>query len=180
MRRFIALSLLVLIFFNTVGYYALLKYELATTRHVEIAGLPKEAFDIIKLPASLYSHLEDSQFEIIDEEFSVGEKTYNSVKQRVINDTLEIYCLRNFKKEALQQLANALSIENSSGKLNFPATKSLIKAAFKDYLLNLPPDVVRQSVLVVTQTNTTLTARNTSILPNPFLAIHAPPPDVVA
>lgn len=172
--------------FNAFGYYVLLGFEQAHTRHIEIAGLPEEAFEIIKLPASLYVHLEDSEFEIVENQFQTEDgRTYNSVKQRIVNDSLEIYCLRNFDSEHLEQLRAALSTQQDDdatiSQKGFPLPqKSVSKTFFKDYLLNpLPAAVAIQHFFVVKlQKDTKLKAKNDDLPTSPLLTIHAPPPNL--
>lgn len=185
MKRCILSSLvLALVIFNAFGYYVLLGFEQAQARHVEIAGLPDEAFEVIKLPASLYVHLEDSDFEVVDHQFTTRDgRTYNSVKQRIVNDSLEIYCLRNFRSEQLTELSNDLATQHDGdsvrGKTGFPAPqKSISKAFFKDYLSNPAPlAVVRPFFVVKLQKNTKSKPQNDDLPLSPFFHIHAPPPN---
>ncbi len=181
LKRLVAISFLLLLLFNAFGYYLLFGYEQAQARRQAVQTLqeiPESAFMVVKMLVSPYAHVEDRDFEYVEGEFKRDGKTYNFVKKRIVNDTLELYCLNNQRQDQLTTQFNDFIKENFlNGKTsqNTP-TKQLFKSFLKDYipldiyslLLNTPSDT--EGVTVVVAPDDTLSIG--------FLSTTSPPPNV--
>lgn len=178
-RPFAAIFLLVLLLYNAFGYYALLAYEISQTRQFQLRELPDDAFSVVKIPVALYTHVEDTDFEYLEDVISYHGKTYNMVKKRVKNDTLHIYTLRNYRHEqAVSQLnsyvKDHISIEKSTKST---PTKKLIQAFLKDY--------IQENVYIFCQSPNKIADKYPQIVIAPsdkltsvFLPYTIPPPEV--
>ena len=183
MKRLVAISLLGLLLFNAFGYYVLFAYEQAEARRLQLAELPDSAFDIIKLPASTYVHLEDTPFEYVNGEFQVGGKTYQTVKQRIVNDVLEIYCLRNVRADQITAKFNDFvqdqMVWKSNTSHNDSPTKQLLKSFLKDYIPNNAHQFTR---LFASNTEGSVAVKiravNDAFLASAVVECISPPPEV--
>jgi hypothetical protein len=182
MQRLTVIPLLGLLLFNAFGYYFLSGYQQEQAKHLAISQIKDAHFTLIKLPASLYVHLEDTDFEYLDQVFEYKNETYNKVKQRIFNDTLEIYCVRNVKHEKLKAHFN----DYVNGQLNFDDNKESSKnSPLKQLLTNFLKEYITDSPLKIVQiasnTEGGYAAKNLPsqvYFPSPvFMGIVSPPPD---
>ena len=178
MKRIVSITLLALLLYNAFGYYMLFAYASEQARIVSLQNLPESAFQVIKFNLALYTSVENSDFEYVNQELSVGGKNYNIVKKRVINDTLYTYYLRNFKQDELRQNFNDIvetQTLNAKSDNNKPI-KLLLKSFLKDYI---PNDI---SILVVRYTEKLSESNEINVEPktalmSPYLQLHSPPPE---
>jgi hypothetical protein len=181
MKRLVAILLLALLLFNAFGYYALFAYEQGKARRAHIADLPDSAFTVLKVKATLYVHLEDSDFEYTEGGFQHEGKTYNMVKRRVVNDTLEIYCLRDFRQDELNSLIAEYSHQQGIGKADDSQSdapmKLVLKSFLKEYLPNTPISIVKTPVSTEGGQNLSIPIAAASVLTAGHLSIPSPPPN---
>jgi hypothetical protein len=146
MQRFIVISLLGLLLFNAFGYYFLSGYQQEQAKHLGYAQTKDADFTLIKLPASLYLHLENTDFEYSDQVFEYKNETFNKVKQRIFNDTLEIYCVRNVQHEQLKANFNdyvsGQMEADKNGSSHESPIKQLLKNFLKEYITDSPYKIV--------------------------------------
>jgi hypothetical protein len=135
-KRCNAILLLALLLYNAFGYYVLFAYQNEQIHLSALKELPDTDYNILKFNLAIYTSVADTDFEYFNEEFTIGNKTYNVVKKRIKNDTLHLYCLRNFQKEELRKNLNNIALnqaQNHDSSDNIPF-KNLIKTFIKDYL----------------------------------------------
>lgn len=180
LKRIAAISFLFLLLFNAFGYYLLFGYEQAQARQQAINTIqyiPESSFLVVKMLVSPYAHVADRDFEYVEGEFIKDGKTYNFVKKRIVNDSLELYCLNNVRQDQLTAQFNDFVKENIiNGKTsqNLP-TKQMLKSFLKDYI---PLEIY--SLLLPTPLHTeggTVIAATDDLLPIVFLSTTTPPPD---
>lgn len=139
LKRIAAISFLFLLLFNAFGYYLLFGYEQVQARQQVVSAIqdmPESSFLVVKMLVSPYAHVEDRDFEYVEGEFRKDGKAYNFVKKRIVNDSLELYCLNNVRQDQLTAQFNNFVKENFlNGKTsqNLP-TKQLLKTFLKDYI----------------------------------------------
>jgi hypothetical protein len=181
MKRLIAISFLFLLLFNAFGYYLLFGYEQRQERSEQLANLPESAFEIVRLPASLYVHLEDTDFEMVDDVYTIEGKTYQVVKRRIVNDKLEIYCLRDFRQDELNRLladyAHEQGITQSDDSNSDAPTKSFSKNFLKEYLPLSPISIVKTTSNTEGGILTTISVADASLLSVGHFSIPSPPPN---
>jgi len=103
---------------------------------------------------------------------------YWVVKQRIVNDTLQIYCLHDYKKEKINnQLADATQVNHSS----IPAAplKWLLKSFLKEFTVpTLEKNIGKSAILK--EKATLVSANSTRVLRTQCnLSLPTPPPNAV-
>jgi hypothetical protein len=181
LKKVTSILLLALLLFNVVGYFALFAYEQEQARHIKLQNMPESAFKLVKILASTYVHLENTDFDYPDEQFTVEGKTYNLAKKRIINDSLEIYLLNNVKQDELTAAFNDYIEQNVLTK-SLPTHKTPFKVALKDFLKNCVVDHsnlldIRYQLIAVALAKEENFTQRDSFLTNITLSIVAPPPE---
>jgi len=179
MKRLVAILLLGLMLFNSFGYYLLFAYERQQARDMAIANTPEALFDVIKIKVALYTSVSDTDFEFVDEEMTVENKTYQIVKKRIKNDTAELYYFRDFHQEALRKTLNDIVVsqtqDDQTGS-NQPI-KHLLKSFLKDYIHDEDFAFELNSTEYTTFEPLVLNATAHIFKASAFLSLHAPPPE---
>ncbi len=140
MQKIVVISFLSLFLYNIFGQYLMLVFETFDIAVVaeKVPENTTETQDfVLKIPANLYLHAQDAEYENNATDFEVEGKFYQIVKQRIVNDTLEIYCSVDRKKEKIQSemielVKNQLSQEIS--EQTKAKSKYLFKNILKDFL----------------------------------------------
>lgn len=106
-------------------------------------------FQVIQLNASLYSFIEDTDFEYVNENVIIENKSYHIFKKRIQNNILSLYYLRNSYGDVIGKNLNDIvdnQLFNSIPSKDSPV-KKLLKSFLKDYIpntticLNFSPNV---------------------------------------
>jgi hypothetical protein len=137
-KRIAAILLLFSIVLNTLVHAGLLWSEWRQAHQAAIDAYFAQNYHIIKVPASLYLPVKDSEFEAVEGKLNIDEEIYQLVKQRVKNDTLEIYCVRDLRTEKLQAQFEDF-VQKQLGHDSFPQDgplKKMLKTQFKDFTFN--------------------------------------------
>jgi hypothetical protein len=179
MKRLLVISLLGLLVFNAIGYYALIAYEGVEAKRVAIASVQDANLIQFKFPATVYSHVENSDFEFLDGEYSHEGKTYVMVKKRIVNDTVEVYCLHNMKQDLLNDKLGEYVSAQTNDKSQHPASpvKQLVKNFLKEYLSDTPFTIAAPNF--VSTTSRLGLSTDTAVLSSAVISILAPPPQSV-
>ena len=136
MKQIASLFLIVTLFYNAMGYYLIFAYykELAWVSSME--KIHDSEFQILKLNASLYSFVEDTDFEYVNENVVVNTKSYHIFKKRIKDNVLSLYYLRNSHHESIDQdFINIVDNQlfNTSSSKESPV-KKLLKSFLQDYV----------------------------------------------
>jgi hypothetical protein len=171
----------VLLLYNAFGYYGLLAYEMNRSRQSQLMELPDDAFMVIKIPAALYLHAEDTDFEYLNESISHNGKTYNLIKKRIQNDTLQLYTLRNKRHEQVvsqfkNYVKNHIALEKNLPQNN--ATKQMLQSFLKNYIAENIYILVVKPFQDMTQLHRVLVAPSDKLTALHRL-IHSPPPEKI-
>ena len=182
LKRIAAILLLSLLLFNAAGYYLLFAYEQVQARHMAIQEMPDSNFKIFKFLISPYAHIEDRDFEFTEGQFIVDGKTYNAVKKRIVNDSLQLYCLNNFRQDQLTAQYNDFVTESVFDGANSPLEKSPVKQMLKSFLKDYVSKNIYVLVVNLTAPKTTdehlkIGVSDDRILTSSTLSVHAPPPN---
>ena len=177
MKKIASISLLLLLLYNAFGYYALLAFQKEQAKHMAIQNDQKAEYKIIRIPVSAYVHLEDTDFEYTDGQFDYEGQTYNMVKQRRVNDVLEIYVLHNEREDQIAAQINDFVKEQLNTKA--PAQKSpahgMLKSFIKDYIPHPAPVLVSVASQPISKTSGTISTQADK-LTSASLLLFAPPP----
>lgn len=110
-------------------------------------------FQVIQLNATLYSFIEDTDFEYVNEDVVINNKSYHIFKKRIQNNILSLYYLRNSHQDAISQDLKDIvdnQLFDSTPSENAPI-KKLLKTFLQDYIpnitvcVNFSPDSDRDS-----------------------------------
>ena len=148
MKKKAALLLLILLFtsllYSTVEYYMLISYEKEQIWIASIKNNSNPAFKIIKLNASLYTFMDDTEFENVDENIIIKDKMYHVFKKRIKDNFLHLYYLCNGNQNKLdvelKRFTDNQLLTNSHS--NKSPIEKLLKSFCKDYLPNIYNDAV--------------------------------------
>ena len=89
MKKLFAYSVLALLLYNALGYYALVVRQ-SVVHTVELKTKTNDAdLKVVKIPISLYTHIENTEFTYSEKEMTFEGAVYWVVKQRIVNDTLQ-------------------------------------------------------------------------------------------
>jgi hypothetical protein len=181
LKKVTAILLLALLLYNAFGYYLLFTYEREQARLCLLHDLPEEAFQILKFKATLYTSIENTDFEFINADLTVENKSYRVVKKKIQNDTVALYYLRDFRQDELRQNLNEIvesqTITNAPFQNNKPV-KQLLKSFLKDYIPNDTGHSLRTQPVMITPP-VTIPIAPASILQAAYLSNFTPPPEFV-
>lgn len=146
MRRLTAISLLLTLFFNLVGYRMLLQYwETEANTRLEVK-IDKQEYDEkelveMKIPLTVPYGNSSKEFERYSGEIDIAGVHYKYVQRKVYNDSLILLCIPNKEKtqiatarEAFSVLINELQKE-TSGKKSSGTNSLALKFSLSDYTL---------------------------------------------
>ncbi|MBG6110862.1 hypothetical protein H4V97_002115 [Flavobacterium sp. CG_23.5] len=178
MKRIASLFLLATLFYNVLGYYAMFAYQKEQTWVSNMEKMPSSELQVIQLNASLYSFVEDTDFEYVNENVIINNKSYHIFKKRIQNNILSLYYLRNsygdvIGKDLKEIVDNQLF--NSAPSKEGPS-KKLLKSFLPDYIPN-------STICVDFSAKTDLNSIALIITPNKaldsgYLSLSYTPPDV--
>lgn len=136
MKRIASLFLLVTLFYNALGYYLMFAYQEEQAWVTSMQNTPDAEFKVIELNATLYSFIADTDFEYVNENVVIDNKSYHIFKKRIQNNILSLYYLPNsygdiIGKDLKDIIDNQLFNSNSS---NDTPVKKLLKSFLKDYV----------------------------------------------
>ncbi|SHG64582.1 hypothetical protein SAMN05444372_10874 [Flavobacterium micromati] len=138
MKQIASLFILVTLFYNAMGYYLIFAYHEEQAWVLSMEKRHDSEFQIIKLNASLYSFVEDTDFEYVNENVVINNKSYHIFKKRIRDNILSLYYLRNSHHESINQDVKDIvdnQLFNTSSSKESPV-KKLLKSFLKDYVAN--------------------------------------------
>lgn len=121
-----------------MGYYLMFAYQ---EEQAWVSAMEKKQdseFQVIQLNATLYSFIEDTDFEYVNEDVVINNKSYHIFKKRIQNNILSLYYLRNSHQDAISQDLKDIvdnQLFNGSSSKESPV-KKLLKSFLKDYVPN--------------------------------------------
>lgn len=128
------ISLFTSLFYNAVEYYTMVVYQKEQSWIQQMQNAPDSEFKVIKLNATLYTFIEDSEIEQVNENVVIEGKTYHIFKKSIKDNVINLYYLGQENLNAidvsLQKLADCQS--DSSSKKS-PIEK-LLRSFSKDYI----------------------------------------------
>jgi hypothetical protein len=178
MKRIASLFLLVTLFYNVLGYYLLFAYQQEQAWITSMEKAPRSELHVIQLNATLYSFIEDTDFESVNEDVVIDNKNYHIFKKRIQNNVLSLYYLRNSHQDAIgKDLKDIVDNQlfNGSSSKDTPA-KKFMKSFLQDYIPST-------AVSVNFSTKTAISSIEPIITPNKALAsgyisLSYSPPDI--
>lgn len=136
MKRIASLFLIATLFYNVLGYYLMFAQQQEQAWVASMEKNDTSAFKVIHLNASLYSFIEDTDFEYVNENVTIHNKTYHVFKKRIQNNILSLYYLPNSHQDEVGKSLNDIvdnQLFNNSSSKDSPV-KKLLKSFIKDYV----------------------------------------------
>jgi hypothetical protein len=93
-------------------------------------------FKVIRLNASLYSFVEDTDMKLVNEDIIINHKSYHVFKTQIKDNVLSLYYLANAKENTIGKELNDLvnnQLFNTNSSKESPVKKAL-KSFIKDYI----------------------------------------------
>ena len=119
-----------------LGYYLMFAYQEEQAWVTSMEKMHDSEFEVIQLNATLYSFIEDTDFEYVNENVVVNNKSYHIFKKRIQDNILSLYYLRNSHQDAISQDLKDIvdnQLFNGSSSKESPV-KKLLKSFLKDYV----------------------------------------------
>lgn len=178
MRRIVYLFLFVALFYNALGYYLMFSYQEEQTWVNAMEKIPNEEFQVIELNATLYSFVEDTDFEYVNENVIIENKSYHIFKKRIHDNILSLYYLPNSYGDVIGKKLNEI-VDNQLFNCNSKDTpvKRLLKSFLKDYVPNTS-SCTNFSIDNNWDTKQCFTLLNTT-LHSGYLIGLSPPPELI-
>lgn len=181
MKKGVSISLLGLLLYNAFGYYILFAYLHHDARIQYLEKLPDNAYEVLSYKFSDYNiRTHDTDFELVDKEVVLENKSYHIIKKRIEGNTLYLYFLPNHKQDELRQnLNNIVEIQTftKQSSTDLPI-KILLKSFLKYYITTdialffvLNNETVFEHHIKGNTTDCTVTP--------PYLPFQYPPPQVI-
>ena len=180
MKKIASILLLALLLYNAFGYYLLFAYQKGQQQDVSVNNLPESAFNVLKFNVAIYTSKENTDFEYLNEALEVQGKNYQIVKKRIHNDSLEMYYIRDFRKDELRKNLNDIvesqTFNNSSSKET--PIKQLLKSFLKEYVSNDIYILVDCDPKTKVSESVKIPASPAKALRSVYLSLTSPPPEV--
>ena len=78
-----------------IGYYVMFAYKEQQAWVARMENTSRTDFRVLRLNASLYSFAEDTDFEDVNEDVIINNKSYHIFKKQIKNNVLSLYYLPN-------------------------------------------------------------------------------------
>ncbi|MFV8342481.1 hypothetical protein [Flavobacterium sp. XS2P39] len=178
MKRIASLFLLVTLFYNVLGYYLMFAYQKEQAWVTSMEKVPSSQLHVLKLNATVYSFIEDTDFEYVNEDVVINNKSYHIFKKRIQNNVLSLYYLRNSHQEEISKDLKDIvenQLFNGSSSKESPV-KKLMKSFLQDYIpnhtvcINFFPETVILSIDPIITPNQALDSGH--------VALSYSPPDI--
>lgn len=162
-----------------IGYYLMFAYQ---EQQAWVAHMEKTShtdFRVMRLNASLYSFADDTEFEEVNEDVIINNKSYHIFKKQVKDNVLSLYYLPNTNENTVSKDLNDIvdnQLFNSESSKDSPV-KKLLKSFIKDYIDNPEVCIPMQTKSVA---SISLFANNGVDFTNPgHLSLPYSPPDFI-
>ena len=136
-------TLLVSLFYNALGYRMLFAFDQEQEWVTAMKKIPDPEFKVIHLNASLYTFIEDTELEYVNENIVINNKSYHIFKKQIKNNILNLYYLPNVNSSlSSQEIENIVDCQpfNISND-NKGASKKIVKTFPIDYFIQHPESI---------------------------------------
>ncbi len=178
MKKFASIAFVVIILFNTVGYYGVflglhIKNDLTMSK-----ALADDIYDeantiTVKVPVSIPYLPDQEEFERVEGEIEHNGQLYRMVKQRYAKDTLTVICIKDTQHQRINlALSDYVKTVTDKAPDSKPVSKITI-SLIKDFL---PTSIEIDSVTPGWTVSVSHNSRYQNLIPD-FLASIVHPPE---
>ncbi len=178
MKKVAILFLLSAFFYNALGIYLMVSFKEEQSWVSMMQKIPDSEFKIIRLNTTIYTSIEDTDFEYLNEDMVIENKVYHIFKKRIQNGILNLYYLRNYHQNALGKKLTDLVNNQTTNPANEGPVKKILKSFLKTYIIQDTKIVADHSAkkTFIYKSNFCFTKED---LQAGHLSINSPPPDLV-
>jgi len=178
MKKVAILFLLFAFFYNALGIYLMVSYKEEQSWVSMMQKIPDAEFKIIRLNTTIYTSIEDSDFEYLNEDMVIENKVYHIFKKRIQNGILNLYYLRNYHQNAIGKKLMEVVNNQTTNPANESPVKKILKSFLKTYVVQDKQSLADVNVteIFVTKSYFNYTKED---LQAGHLSINSPPPDFV-
>ncbi|MWB93117.1 hypothetical protein GON26_01995 [Flavobacterium sp. GA093] len=180
MKRIASLFLTLTLFYNVLGFYMMFAEQQEQMWVNAMEKTDDSKFEIIEIKIDPYAYVVDSGIEEVNEDFVIDHKTYHVFKKRIVNNVLQLYCLKKTHKAGLSKdlikIVDSQLFDTNSDKEN--SNKKLMKSFIQDYIPSNTIDLVTNTTKSISRVTLYPYSPKRDILSGYFTTIY-PPPDMV-
>lgn len=138
-RNLISLLLASLLFLNVLGYYGVFlglhyKNDLSMAEKLDAENYKDSETITIKVPVTVPYATDSRDFERIEGEFEYNGEFYRMVKQKLLQDTLFIVCVKDYENKKINQALSSFVKTFSDTPANHQSSNTKTALSFiKDY-----------------------------------------------
>lgn len=133
----LVITLLTSLFYNAINYYMMLSYQKEQSWIASKKNTPQNQYKVIKLNATLYSFIEDTDLELVNENIVLDNKVYHIFKKQIKDNVLNLYYLGDESLNSIDiTLKKIVDTQSDSNSSKIPFEK-LFKSISKDYLVHV-------------------------------------------
>ncbi len=130
------ITLFTSLFYNAVEYYLMISYQKEQSWIQQMRDAPDSEFKVIKLNATLYTFIEDSELEQVNENVVIDNKVYHIFKKSIKDNVINLYYLGQENQNALEVSLLKLTDAQSDTSSKKSPIEKLLKSFSKDYVSN--------------------------------------------
>ncbi|WP_123955352.1 hypothetical protein [Flavobacterium cheongpyeongense] len=179
LKKIATLVLILTFFYNVLGIYLVVNDQKEQSWVNAIENTTDSKFEIFEIKINPYAYIVDSGFEEVNEDVIINHIVYHVFKNRIQNNVLKLYCIKNSHKEnldtGLKRLVDSNLFGESTNKEN--PTKKTLKSFIKDYIDNPTIEVILNSKIADCVTSIACVPK--SDLLSGHFNTNYPPPDMV-
>jgi hypothetical protein len=180
-KKALSIVLVVVFLFNVIGYYGIYVAMLSQARTALNEKIDNDQYKedqtiTIKLPLTLPYPGQQNEYQRVEGDFEHQGEFYKLVKQKYLNDTLYVVCLKNVdEKKAVKMFSDLakLSTDQSSAPSNNQNAKTVVNI-IKDY--NPVVEQIQLAPRQVIELGISFTFFSTNIL-SQDITVFSPPPE---
>lgn len=176
MKRMASLFLLATLFYNVLGYYLLHHQQEEQKWVATMEDREPSEYKVIKMNASVYSFVQDTDFEYVNQNVEINNKFYHIFKKRIQNNILYLYYLPNSHQDKISKNLNNIvdqQLFDHSPTKESP-TKKLLKTFISDYVVT-KPIIINVPTYLFSETDTQQQTQNARPLCGYFNTPFSPP-----
>jgi hypothetical protein len=156
LKRLTAILFLIVVLFNFYGYRLVISCmqansDAALEKQVDLTKFDDHQLITIKTKLNLPYYVSSPGFERTYGSITINGTSYQYVKRRIYNDTLELLCLPNDAKTGMQSLKNDIAKGVTDGQASTPRKHSSIKIFLPDFFQSYKPFSATSSLKQTTE-----------------------------
>ena len=139
MKRVLATGLIIVFLFNVIGYYGiyvamLRQAHITMNQQIDNEEYQADQTVTIKIPLTLPYPVQQDSFERVQGDFEHHGEFYKLVKQKYLNDTLYVVCIKNIEEKKAFKVFSDL-VKLSTDQSSAPTNQNLktLASIIKDY-----------------------------------------------